>query len=145
MHMLCKTTRENVMQHNSLHGAANKFFSKDQAKPSTTQKGPTPPTVPSITTPKKSPPTVRFGCTKVPTSPADDIDTPVADEYLSFHDTVEEPQENTDDTDISYAVNIVSLAANACTGFPAHPPSFKDNTIFHDLIIDPSQYISFDA
>ncbi len=133
------------MQHNSLHGAVNKKNSKDQDKPSTTQKGPTPPTVPSITTPTKSPPTVRFGCTEVPTSPTDDIDTPVHDEYLLFHDTIEEPPENTDATDITYAVNIVSPAANACTGFLAPPPSFEDNIIFHDLIVDPSQYMSFDA
>lgn len=32
-HILCKTTRESVMQPNSLHGAINKHFSKNQDKP----------------------------------------------------------------------------------------------------------------
>ncbi len=40
---------------------------------------------------------------------------------------------------------IITPTANVCTGFTTVPPSFEENTAFHDLIVNPLQYLSFNA
>ncbi len=66
-HILCKTTRENVMQHNSLHGAINKHFSKHQVK--TVPSTPRPPPTPTTPTGRTTTPTVCFATGTSPTTP----------------------------------------------------------------------------
>jgi hypothetical protein len=158
-HILCKTTRENVMQHNSLYGAINKNFSKSQDTSSTTQRVPTPPILPNT---RKSPPTVRFatGATTtttdnpdptsetpltipIPEDPSnDDIISTPSPTYLPF-DTTDDYYDETIHTE--YFDLPVPPMANVCTGFTAANPTFEENTAFSDLILDPMQYLSFSA
>jgi hypothetical protein len=57
------------------------------------------------------------------------------DEFLDLEDNL---------LDDSHDI-IITTTANVCTGFTTVPPSFEENTAFHDLIVDPSQYLSFNA
>jgi hypothetical protein len=155
-HILCKITRENVMQHNSVYGAINKSFTKLQDKISPTQRLPLTPTIIC----QRTNPTARFAMnTPVPNpnceyNPITEDSTINAKEHTpqnespssyipfetidEFFDPENDPKDHSNDI-------MVTPTANVCTGFTTVPPSIEENTAFHDLIVDPSQYLSYNA
>jgi hypothetical protein len=158
-HILCKTTRENVMQHNSLHGAINKKFSKNQDTLHNTNPQ-RPPPVPTILSTRKATPTVRF-TTRTPSTPPPPSDPLIAsfnpqqpptddqpndsNPYLPFEATDDDSPAPDDIIHTEYYDFPVTPTANVCTGFTDINPSFDDSTAFQDLILDPTQYLSFSA
>jgi hypothetical protein len=145
-HILCKITRENVMQHNSLHGAINKKFSKLQDKPSTTSKGPIIPTIlnNNNNNNKQNQPTVRFASTDIDTPSELPSSSPEIEEYKPFPTTLDTTLEIIDDEEY-FDLPVVTPTANVCTGFTNATTSFENTLTDQDHILDSAQYLSYSA
>lgn len=139
------------MQHNSLYGSVNPNFSKSQDKPTANALAPPTPTIVRHKTPTvhfanndlQSPTTVPPPLDTTTNTPVDNNSSPPSPTYLPFG-----ADEDFHDDEI-ITTELVDFpaepVANVCAGFSTINSTFEDNTAFHDLILDPSQYLSYNA